>query len=308
MTQWTGASAIKVLLTGADSQVAAGVMQQPGDDFELIALTHRQLDIGSPASVRAALDEHLPDYVVNTAGFNQVDVSEQDQARCFAVNRDGIKVLAQECGALAIPVLHLSTDHVFDGHYASGYSEEDAVSPLGIFGESKRQGEELLRQFQPQHIILRVSWIFSACGNNYLRRVLQQAASQSVLEAADDRQGCPTSAADVGRVILAIIKQLHAGAEAWGTYHYCGAEVTTRYRFTEAILAGARQYQPLKAQTLQPVPLKQLQTQGERPASSVLQCKKLLGAFGIRQHPWRRELAQVLKTLYANDSSDQGAG
>ncbi|SFG88564.1 dTDP-4-dehydrorhamnose reductase [Neptunomonas qingdaonensis] len=300
MTEWTKLLPIKILVTGGGGQVAHDLVMLGKQDshFDLITLDASRLDVASPASIQKALDLYMPDYVVNTVAFNNVDAAEHDTAFCYQLNATGVKNLAVECGALSIPLIHLSTDHLFDGHYASGYSEDDEVSPLGVFGESKRQGEELLRQYQPKHIILRVSWIFSARGDNYLLRTLEKARTLSAIETADDRQGCPTSAVDVGRVILAIIKQLHNGADAWGTYHYCGAEVTTRYRFTEAILAAARQYEELKTTSLVPVSSRTLHAEVDRPASSVLQCKKLLSTFGIRQRPWRNELVAVLRQIY----------
>jgi dTDP-4-dehydrorhamnose reductase len=304
MTEWTTLLPIKILVTGGNGQVAHDLVLLGRQDnhFKMIPLSASELDVRSPISIQHALDLYMPDYVVNTAAFNKVDAAEHELERCFSLNRDGVRNLAIECGALSIPLIHLSTDHLFDGHYASGYVEDDDTSPLGAFGESKRQGEELLIQYQPRHIILRVSWIFSARGDNYLLRTLKKARSSTEIEAADDRQGCPTSAADVGRVILAIIKQLHNGAEAWGTYHYCGAEVTTRYRFTEAVLAAAGQYEALKTTSLLPVPSRALHVEVERPASSVLKCKKLLSTFGIRQRPWRSELMAVLRQIYKKES------
>lgn len=304
MTEWTKFSSIKILITGGGGQVAHDLVLLGKQDsyFELIALSSSDLDVTSSASIQKALDLYMPDFVVNTAAFNNVDEAENNPELCYRLNAEGVKNLAIECGALSIPLIHLSTDHLFNGHYASGYSEDDEVSPLGVFGESKRQGEELLRQYQPKHIILRVSWIFSDRGENYLLRTLDKARTLVAIETADDRQGCPTSAADVARVILAIIKQLDNGADAWGTYHYCGAEVTTRYRFTEAILAGARQYEELKTTSLVPVSSKALHSEVDRPASSVLKCRKLLSTFGIRQRPWRNELVAVLRQIYKNDN------
>jgi dTDP-4-dehydrorhamnose reductase len=304
MTEWTKLLPIKILVTGGDGQIAHDLVLLGEHDshFEFICLGLSDLDVTSSDAIQQALDRFMPDYVINTAAFNNVDAAEHEPERCFRVNRDAVKNLAVECGALSIPLIHLSTDHLFDGHYASGYSEDDDASPLGVFGESKRQGEDLLRQYQPKNIILRVSWVFSARGDNYLLRTLENARKHSAIETADDRQGCPTSAADVGRVILAMIKQLENGADAWGTYHYCGAEVTTRYRFTEAILAAAGQYEELKTMDLVPVSSRALHVEVERPASSVLKCKKLLSTFGIRQRPWRSELIAVLRQIYQKES------
>jgi len=299
----------KILITGADEQIGYFLNLAATADgfFDVVALTDQQLDISDKEAVQQQLDLHLPDYVVNTSGFNAVDRVETEQERCFDLNTGAVENLGLACGPLSIPLLHLSSDYVFDGHYASGYTEDDEASPLGLYGESKWQGEELLRNVLPQHIILRVSWVFSTIGDNFMQRALQQAREQDEISAADDRRGCPTSATDIARVILAILKQVHNGAENWGTYHYCGAEVTSRYGFTEAVLATASQYEKLSAVELIPVSSSQQCHDAERPASSVLVCTKLLNAFGIRQIPWRHELINMLKLQYQEQAEEESA-
>ncbi|NVK42287.1 MAG: dTDP-4-dehydrorhamnose reductase [Oceanospirillaceae bacterium] len=291
---------VRILITGANGQVGRELVSQAGSDgfFDVIALGRKQLDITDADAIGCALDEWQPDYVVNCAAFNRADAAERLPDHCLRLNAEAVGLLGKACAARSIPLLHLSTDYVFDGHYASGYSENDAVHPLGVYGASKWQGEELLRRTHPRHIILRVSWVFSGGGHNFLIRSLQQARNEAELSAVDDRRGCPTAATDVARVLIAILKQLACGAEAWGTYHYCGAEVTTRYAFCEAIIATASQYEALKVERLVPVSSKDFHTEAERPATSVLKCKKLLSTFGIRQRPWRNELVAVVRHLY----------
>ncbi|WP_417667242.1 SDR family oxidoreductase, partial [Pseudidiomarina sp.] len=191
----------KVLICGADGQIghalAELLLQQQG--LECIALGRRKLDVTDPEQIRQQLERHLPDYVINCAGFNRVDDAERQPDQALAVNSAGAANLAAACALLSIPLLHLSSDYVFDGHYASGYSEDDAASPLGVFGRSKWEGEESVRSLHSQHLILRVSWVFSARGDNYLLRTLEQARHEAMIEAVDDRRGCPTSAEDVAR-------------------------------------------------------------------------------------------------------------
>lgn len=297
----------RILITGADGQIgralAARLQQDP--DFVVVTRTAAQLDITDKQALVTQLAQELPDYVVNGAGFNRVDPAERQPQKAYAVNAEAVAELAELCSELSIPLLHLSSDYVFDGHYASGYAEDDEPAPLGVFGDSKWQGEEHIRRLCPRHIILRVSWIFSENGSNFLLRTLEQARQESRIRAVDDRRGCPTSADDVARVLAAILKQLANGAEAWGTYHYCGAEITTRYGFSEAILAAARQYEELAVSELIPVASKEMPEAAERPASSVLKCGKLLNTFGIRQKPWRVELQRLVRHLYENDISEQ---
>ncbi|MGB0468110.1 MAG: dTDP-4-dehydrorhamnose reductase [Pontibacterium sp.] len=291
---------VKILVIGASGQVGTAVVQSAEVDafFEVTGLDPKQLDITSPEKIREQLDHYLPDYVINCAGFNAVDAAQHESDRCYAVNTKGVDNLASACGDLSIPVVHISSDFVFDGHYDSGYREDDEVAPLGFYGDSKWQGEEALRRALPQHIILRVSWIFSELGDNYVTRTLEHARSQLEIRAVNDRLGCPTAAEDVARVVLAVLKQVHNGADAWGTYHYSGAEVTSRYSFCKEIITLAMGYEELSVERLTAVKARQYITEVQRPNSSILECKKLLNTFGIRQRPWRTDLTEVVRHYY----------
>jgi len=291
---------VKILITGAKGQVGAALVRLTDQDdfFAVSALDKSTLDITDEQQIQALLSHHLPDYVINCAAFDHVDVAEHQQDLCNAVNTDGVEKLALACGDFSIPLFHLSSDYVFDGHYTSGYTEDDEVAPLGVYGNSKWQGEQRLRQVLPRHIILRVSWLFSDRGNNFVLRTLDTARKESVLEAVSDRKGCPTSASDVARVVLAMLKQIHNGADAWGTYHYCGAEIVSRYDFCKEILIAAGYYENLKVEKLMAVPSEDFATEAQRPNTSVLICKKMLETFGIRQKPWRQELVWVMRDIY----------
>lgn len=292
---------VKILITGADGQSGSAIARVAKVDnfFEVISLNRKQLDITQPDKIMAALDKYLPDYVINCAGLNSTDRAEREPNKAILLNSDAAKYLAIACGDLSIPIIQLSTDYVFDGHYASGYMEQDETRPLGAYGESKLQGELYIQQMMPRHIIIRTSWLFSDCGNNFMLRTLKEARENNLMYGVDDRRGCPTSAFDLARVVLAVIKQLSCGAEAWGVYHYCGAEVTTRYGFCEAVIAAARQYEQLKVDEIKPVAAKDFVTEAERPSTSVLKCNKILNVFGVRQRAWRSELQRLIREYYS---------
>ncbi|EPJ45746.1 MAG: hypothetical protein OFPII_23940 [Osedax symbiont Rs1] len=302
MVHWSSDNRIKILVTGPKEQVGKALIKagQTSDVFTVVGATSNAPNLRDKQVVTEVLERSNPDFVVNTLGYNSVVVSEKKVDLCYLLNRDFVGILAQVCKERDIPIIHLSTDHVFDGHYASGYSEDDQTIPLGNFGKSKWQGEEILRNKWDKHIILRVSWLFSQWNENFLTSSLARARCEKVMYAANDRQGCPTSAGDIARVIFAVIRQLNEGADAWGTYHYCGAEVTTRYKFLEAIFLRAKQHEQLMTESINSVPRSEIYTNAERPASSVLNCKKLLRNFGIHQRPWRTELSQVMDTLYTD--------
>ena len=291
---------VKILITGADGQSGSAIVRTAELDnfFEVISLNRKQLDVTQPDKIVAALDKYLPDYVINCAGLNSADRAEREPHKAMLLNAEAAKHIAAACGDLSIPMIQLSTDYVFDGHYASGYTELDETRPLGVYGESKLQGELNVQQFMPRHIIIRTSWLFSDRGNNFMLRTLEEARENNLMYGVDDRRGCPTSAFDLARVVLAVIKQLSCGADAWGVYHYCGAEVTTRYGFCEAVIAAARQYEDLKVDEIKPVAAKDFATEAERPSTSVLKCNKILNVFGIRQRPWRSELQRLIREYY----------
>ena len=300
MVIWSSGKKITILVTGPKEQVGRALLKagSTSDVFEVIGATSNAPNLRNKYIVAQVIEQSNPDFVVNTLGYNSVVVSEKKVDLCYLLNRDFVATLAEVCRDKDIPIIHLSTDHVFDGHYASGYSENDQTIPLGIFGKSKWDGEELLRKTLDKHLILRVSWLFSPWGVNFLTSSIIKARTEKEIFAADDRQGCPTSAKDIARVILAVIRQLNDGADAWGTYHYCGAEVTTRYKFLEAIYNRAKQHEQLATQVLHSVTRSELYANAERPASSVLNCKKLLRNFGIHQRPWREELDKVMDLIY----------
>jgi dTDP-4-dehydrorhamnose reductase len=300
MSHWSDGKKIKILVTGPKEQVGKALLKAGSihEVFDVVGATSNAPNLRDKQVVTEVLEQSNPDFVVNTLGYNSVVVSEKKVDLCYLLNRDFVAILAQVCKEKDIPIIHLSSDHVFDGHYASGYSEDDQTIPLGIFGKSKWEGEEMLRKNLDKHLILRVSWLFSQWGENFLTNSILQARTHKEMYAADDRQGCPTSATDIARVIFAVILQLNDKADAWGTYHYCGAEVTTRYKFLEAIVNRAKQHELLATQELHCVTRSELYANAERPASSVLNCKKLLRNFGVHQRPWREELTQVMDLIY----------
>lgn len=289
---------VKLLITGAEGQTgyALATLAKLDPFFSVIALNHKQMDVAQSSKVFSVLDAHLPDYLVNCAALNCADTAELNPEEALLLNATAAKTLAEGCGDLSIPLIQLSSDYVFDGHYASGYSELDVPNPLGVYGKTLLQGEEYVRQYQPRHIILRSSWLFGDRGDNYLMRMLEEARSKQIICAEDDRRGSPTSAYDLARVVLAMLKQIHCGIDVWGTYHYCGAEITTRYGFCEAIVATARQFEALAVERIDAVSSLQRDLP-IHPSSAVLKCNKILHTFGIRQRPWRQEMLKLVKSI-----------
>lgn len=292
---------MKILVTGANGQVGHELILALASDprHQAIPLARTDLDISEPAATRAAMSRHAPDIVVNAAAYTAVDRAEQEPDRADAVNRRGPANLAAACLEHGVPLIHLSTDYVFDGKKEGEYREDDATAPLGVYGLTKLQGEEEIRATTARHLILRTSWVFGAHGANFVKTMLRLGRERRELRIVADQHGCPTPAADIAAVIMQLIDRIgdREGSVDWGSYHYCGEPATTWFDFAGAIFRQAESLSGLPAPRLIPIPTAEYPTPAKRPSNSVLSCEKLARSFGIAQPKWEDGLAAVLREL-----------
>ncbi len=288
----------KILITGAGGQVASALVDAP-IELERMALTQAEFDITDLAEIDDVFDREAPALVVNAAAYTQVDRAEHEAELAFAINRDGVADLAHACRARDIPLIHLSTDYIFDGTKQSAYVESDPVAPLGVYGESKAEGEAVLHRLWPKHVILRTSWVFSATGNNFVKTMLRLGRERDELGVVNDQHGCPTSARSIAETLLEISRRLLEGETIeWGTYHYCNGPPTTWYGCAREIFTRAGGFESLR---LEPIATSDYPTPARRPHNSVLDCAKIERSFGIRPADWRDELEIVLSKLSLPD-------
>lgn len=285
-----------LLIVGAQGQLGYEVdVLAREQGFAVTALDSGQLDILDATAVVAALDKYKPKFVINAAATLR---AQEQTLAAFAVNTRGAAILAESCRAAGCVMIHISCVEVFAGDLNEPYTEDHEPSPQTLYAKSKLRGEELVRAALPQHIILRTGWLFSARNGSFVRGLLEQARQQDVINVADGLVGHPTPAADMARVILAIIKQLDCGAVCWGTYHYSASESISWFGFIESVIAAARQYADISLERLEAVPQAQL-ADPQRPVNSRLDCDKILNAFGIHQRAWRSGLMQVVRNYYS---------
>jgi dTDP-4-dehydrorhamnose reductase len=289
------------MLTGANGQVGWELSNRGGQrGFEVLALDRADLDITDPVSVSGEVNRSGVSLVVNAAGYTAVDEAESKPELAFAANRDGPAHLASACGKAGIPLVHISTDYVFDGQKKGAYVETDPVSPLSIYGKSKAAGEVAVRKHLREHFILRTGWVYGVHGHNFVKTMLRLGREKEEVQVVTDQYGCPTYAADLAETILRIATQfLEGGQVHWGTYHYCGKGVTTWNGFAEAIFALANQYTSLKVKRIEPISTAEYPTPAKRPANSVLDCSLLEKEFGIRSRPWSESLARMIKEMFS---------
>jgi dTDP-4-dehydrorhamnose reductase len=288
---------MKILVFGAGGQIGREVCRTAAPPrYAIVPLDRKVIDITKSAAVSAVLAREAPDLAVNLAAYTAVDRAESEPETAWAVNCAGAAHIAAACDESATPLIHLSTDYVFDGRKTGPYREEDAVGPLGVYGLSKEAGERAVRAALPRHVILRTAWVFGAHGANFVKTMLRLAAERPVLRVVADQRGCPTAAADVAAALMLIAGHIESGETEWGTYHFAGADAVSWHGFAEAILDLAAA-QLAARPPVEPITTDQYPTPARRPMNSVLDCRKIEEAFGIPLPPWRVGLASVVREV-----------
>jgi dTDP-4-dehydrorhamnose reductase len=286
-----------ILVFGGDGQLGQELARLAARrEIALTTLTHAQADIGDPAAVAAALDEHEPSLVVNAAAYTNVDRAETETSAAFAANALGPAVLADASADAQLPLLHISTDYVFDGTRARPYRESDPINPINAYGRGKAAGEAAVRQAQPRHVILRTSWLYGAFGHNFLKTMVRLAQEREELRVVADQRGSPTSTRDLANAILRIAPRLTLGEGVWGTYHFTGSGVTTWHGFAFAIVAAQAPLTGRKPRVI-PITTAEFPTPARRPANSELDCSRFAQTFGFRAREWAQEAAEITQAV-----------
>ncbi len=293
---------MKVLITGCHGQVGRELMALASAyEHEAIGYDRHTLDITDQAAVQNVIAQQKPDAVINAAAYTAVDKAETDIEAALAVNATAVGYLAQACTDSNIPLVHISTDYIFDGSKEGAYSEGDTPSPLGVYGETKLSGEEAVKNICTAYYILRTSWVFSAHGNNFVKTMLRLGAEREALSVVADQHGKPTSAHEIARVIY---EMLASKKQAWGTYHLAQPKVTTWLGFAEAIfLEVKKKGMELKLSTLNAITTEDYPTPAKRPVNSELSCVKLEETFEMKLKPWSESLVEVINTLVKTSAS-----
>ncbi len=241
---------MKLLITGAAGQLGQAFVSalKQRSDIEFIACNRNDLDITNANNVRQVITQAEPDFVINTAAYTQVDLAESEMDKAYLVNQTGAASLAQVCQQLDIPLLHFSTDCVFDGKKQGAYTRRRSRHRhLGVYGASKLAGEKAVEQFCNKHLIFRVSWLFSEFGHNFVKTMLALGSTREQLRVVSDQIGKPTCAAEVVRVILEILPTLYNEFDSesdknldskWGIYHLAQPDVISWHGFAQAIFAS----------------------------------------------------------------------
>ena len=295
---------MKIVLFGAGGQVGKelrGTLQPLG---ELVAFGHAEADFTRPGGVVALLERERPDVVVNAAAYTAVDRAEAEPELAQLVNAETVGAIARAVRGLDALLVHYSTDYVFDGTKAGCHAEDDPTNPLGVYGRTKLEGERLIAEAGPRHLVFRTSWVHAAHGANFVRTILRLARERDTLRVVLDQVGVPTSAPLIARITAAAIARAgasSAGLES-GVYHLAPRGATTWFDFARFILAQAHDRGValrVAPEAVEPIPTSAYPTAARRPANSLLCTAKLTAALGIELPEWQDDAAPVVAALAA---------
>lgn len=283
-----------VLVTGGKGQLATAIAQHElASNFNLHYCSHDEVDITSPTSINQAIAKYMPDVIINCAAYTAVDKAEEEVSKADRVNHIGAGHLGLICHKNQIKLIHVSTDYVFDGRKQGEYSEEDRTNPINIYGKTKWLGEQAIRENCVNHVILRVSSVFSEYGKNFVRSILKAAHDKPTLRVVSDQCMCPTYAGHIAGALLTIANK---PAEK-GTFHYCSSEPISWHGFATAIVNEAKKHTSLIADEIKAITADEFPTDAKRPQQSVLDCQKIQAVYGIDQPSWREAIKIIIPKL-----------
>lgn len=287
-----------VLLTGGEGQVGLALRETLWPSGVILhAPSRAELDISDAAAIARALKSAPFSAVINTAAYTAVDGAESEIAQAYSINALASALLGEATGASGIPIVHLSTDYVFDGGAGRPYLEEDRTNPLGVYGQSKLAGEWALRAANPKAVVVRTSWIVSAHRVNFLKTMMRLAADHEVLRVVDDQYGRPTSASDLAEALATLTVSMIADPGApGGVYHFANAGETSWAGLAEEIFSHSAGMGGPTAH-VEKIPTSEYPTAAARPADSRLDTSKIEATFGIRPRPWQTAVRKIVENL-----------
>lgn len=284
---------MRLLVFGKTGQVArelADIAAQEG--IQAAFLGRDQADLRDPERCAEHIAKTGMDVVINAAAYTNVDKAEEEPGIADLVNAKAPGVMAVAAAVRKIPFLHISTDYVFDGSGTTPWAEGSLPQPQGVYGHSKLAGEIAVAAAEGPHVILRTSWVFSSYGANFVKTMLRLGATRNILNVVDDQRGGPTPARAIAAALITIAKAFHEGNGASGVFHFSGAPAVSWADFAHAIFQGKQQ-----APKINPIPSRDYPTPANRPANSVLDCRKIASTYGITQPDWPQGLTEVLRRL-----------
>ncbi|MCA1370287.1 dTDP-4-dehydrorhamnose reductase [Bradyrhizobium sp. BRP14] len=289
---------MRLAVTGKNGQIALALKALARPDVEILTLGRPNFDLARRSTVASSIRDAAPDIIVSLAAYTAVDKAESEPYEAFAVNRDGVQALAEAAAGLGVPVIHLSTDYVFDGTKPAPYYEEDRTGPISVYGRSKLEGEFAVASANPNHTILRTSWVYSRYGQNFVKKMLRLADTNDELNVVADQIGCPTSADDISVAVMTIARRMlsSSSADLRGIFHLSGSGEASWAAFAKYVFSVYEEITGRQTK-VHDISAAEYPTPARRPANSRLHCDKLERTFGIRLPNWEESTRRVVWAL-----------
>lgn len=292
----------RLLVFGAGGQLGQELdVVASGRGVAATLLLRKQADICDRDAVVSAVQHVNPTVIVNAAAYTKVDQAEVESERAFSSNCEGPTLLADVCAERGLPLVHVSTDYVFDGAKPSAYVETDPVGPMGVYGRSKEAGEQAIRARLDRHIILRTAWVYGVHGSNFLKTMLRFARQKQSWSVVADQCGNPTATVDLAEALLAVATRVAEGRAPWGTYHFAGSGDATWHDFACEIIAAQAMFTNRRP-TVSAISTADYPTRARRPANSRLDSARFAAAFGVRSRPWQQRTREVVTSLMSTST------
>ena len=293
---------MKILVTGKNGQLGFELIRSLAPLGTVVGIDIDECDLQDVSAIEKLLDNVKPDLIVNPAAYTAVDKAETEAALAHAINAQAPEVMAQYAARHNIPIIHYSTDYVFDGLKEGAYLETDEINPRSVYGKTKAMGEEAVRHHAPKHIILRTSWVFGSHGGNFLKTILKLAQERDKLSIVSDQVGSPTSAALLAEVTAEIVKQLFAPAasDKYGTYHLVTEGYTSWHGYAQFVVARAKAFDfqtKISPEAIVAIKSSEYPVPASRPANSRLDTTKLSKVFSVSLPSWQDEVEKVIHAL-----------
>jgi dTDP-4-dehydrorhamnose reductase len=292
---------MKILLTGSNGQVGFELQKKLNALGEVIATDREELDLTNPDAIRHFIDQTKPDIIINPAAYTAVDKAELEPDLAYQINVTAPKILASIAAELDIPLIHFSTDYVFDGLKKGAYVETDPTNPQSVYGKTKCKGEEKVRT-HAKHIILRTSWVFGTHGNNFLKTMLRLMQEKESLSIVADQWGVPASASMLSDVTFKIVDTIikNKNFNDYGTYHVTSDGETNWFEYASLIASDLIKLNiKIKCgpDQIRPIETSEYPTAAKRPLNSRLNCDKLKKTFVLELPHWESEVKKVLREV-----------
>jgi dTDP-4-dehydrorhamnose reductase len=292
---------MKILLTGKDGQVGFALHKKLASLGEVVATNRHELDLENSDAIRTFIEKIKPDIIINAAAYTEVDKAESEKLLAHQINAVAPQVLADKASELNIPIIHFSTDYVFDGLKHEPYLETDEANPQSVYGQTKWEGEEAIRHHK-KHIILRTSWVFSSHGQNFLKTILKLIQEKTSLNVVSDQIGTPTSSDLLANVTYNIVKTIlkNTNFKDFGTYHVSSMGDTDWFHYAcfivdEAMRLGLKA--TMTSKDIKPISSDLYPTLAKRPTNSRLDTTKIKKTFMLELPHWEEEVKKVLKEI-----------